>query len=236
MIDELANRQAMHLTVIELLDDPALTPVWENVTPTAFTDKATSLRLKVTALTTKIAEQEADIQGRAVQKDREETELEILAHEIGQALADYFTDKNRESEAAEIDLSLSAWGRLRDTALLAKATLLKTRLRTAIDSDTPGVLPYGITETDHTNLVKELTDYAAVIESPSGGIATRKALTAALRPSFREVSVILKSMDRLVLRFRSTVPGKAFADNWFTARVVRNLGANNPEPPAPPVP
>lgn len=53
-------------------------------------------------------------------------------------------------------------------------------------------------------------------------------LTAALRPSFRKVSVILKSMDHLALRFRSTVPGKAFADNWKTARVVRDLGSNNP--------
>lgn len=43
-------------------------------------------------------------------------------------------------------------------------------------------------------------------------------------------------MDRLALRFRTSPEGIAFADNWVTARVVRDLGTNNPEPPAPPTP
>ncbi len=133
-------------------------------------------------------------------------------------------------------MSLSAWRRLRDTALLAKATLLKTRLRAALDNeDLVALAEYGIAESDYTLYSKELADYQAVVESPSGGIATRKALTAALRPDFREVSVLLKSLDRLVLRFRTTDAGKAFAENWKNARVIRNFGATNPEP-VPPTP
>jgi hypothetical protein len=236
MIDEFANRQTMHLTVLNLLDNPVHKPVWENQSPVIFTAKSLLLRQKVNALTTTIADQEANIKGRAEQKDREETELETIAHEIGQALADFLEDMGREAEAAEIDLSVSGWRRLRDTALLAKATLLKTRLRSALDNeDLPTLGEYGIAEADYTAYSKELADYQAVIESPSGGIATRKALTAALRPDFREVSVILKSMDRLVLRFRTGDPGKALAANWITARVVRDLGANNPVP-GPPTP
>ena len=236
MKDEFANRQAMHLTVIGLLDNPLHTPVWNNQNPIAFTDKSLVLRAKVSALTPFIAQQEASIRGRAEQKDREETEIETIAHEIGQAYAAFLEDNNREDEAAEIDLSLSAWRRLLDTALLAKATLLETRLTAALLSSPGPLLPYGLEPADLTKLTAEIVDYRNVIASPSGGIATRKALTAALRPSFREVSVILKSMDRLVLRFRSTVPGKAFADNWKTARVVRDLGSNTPDEPEPPTP
>lgn len=236
MKDEFANRQAMHLTVIGLLDNPLHTPVWSNQPPVAFTDKSLVLRAKVAALTPFIAEQEANIRGRAEQKDREETELETVAHEIGQAFAAYLEDNNREAEAAEIDLSLSAWRRLRDTALLTKATLLETRLTAELLASPGPLLPYGLEPADLNALSSEIGDYRNVIASPSGGIATRKALTAALRPSFREVSVILKSMDRLALRFRSTPAGKAFADNWKTARVVRDLGANNPDEPVPPTP
>ncbi len=233
MIDEFANRQAMHLTVLDLLDKAVHKPVWENQSPTAFTTRSLLLRRQVAALTTTIAEQEKNLLGRAEQKDREETELETLAHEIGQSLADYLEENNREGEAAEIDLSLSSWQRLRDAALLAKATLLKDRLTAALAEDAAGLLPFGIEPADLTAYEEQLGDYQAVIESPSGAIATRKALTAALRPFFREVSATLKSMDRLVLRFRRSDPGKAFADNWKTARTVRDLGANNPEHAAP---
>ena len=233
MIDEFANRQAMHLTIIELLDNPAYTSVWENQSPTVFTAKATTLRQQVAALTTTIARQEANLLGRAEQKDREETELETIAHELGQILADYYEDNNQEAKAAEIDLSLSAWRRLRDTALLAKATLLKSSLTEALAADPVALAAHGLEPADLADLTKELDDYAAVIESPSGGISTRKALTAALRPDFREVSVTLKSLDRLVLRFRRTPEGAAFAENWKTARIIRDLGANNPDPEPP---
>ena len=37
-------------------------------------------------------------------------------------------------------------------------------------------------------------------------------------------------MDRLVPRFRTSPAGNAFADNWRAARVVRDLGSNNPDP------
>lgn len=76
MKDEFANRQSMHLTVIELLENPAHKPAWENLKPTAFTDKSLLLRTQVSGLTDLIARQEANLLGRAEQKDREETELE----------------------------------------------------------------------------------------------------------------------------------------------------------------
>ena len=37
-----------------------------------------------------------------------------LAHEIGQALADWYKENGREGDSAQIDLSLNAWQTLRD--------------------------------------------------------------------------------------------------------------------------
>ncbi len=233
MKDEFANRQSMHLTILDLLDNPAYKSIWEDQNPTAFTTKAVLFRQQVSGLTDLIAKQEANLLGRAEQKEREQSELEAIAHEIGQLLAGYYEESGMEAKAAEFDLSISGWRRLRDTALLAKATLLKDSLTEALATNAPALAEYGLSPADLIDLEKELTDYAAVIKAPSGGIATRKALTAALRPDFREVSVTLKSMDRLILRFRRTPEGAAFAENWKAARTIRNLGSNNLEPPTP---
>ncbi len=46
----------------------------------------------------------------------------------------------------------------------------------------------------------------------AAAIANRKALTWAARPSFREMSVLLGSLDKLVLRFRKTDAGSQFVD------------------------
>ncbi len=233
MRDEFTNRQSMHLTVLNLLDKPESKAVWEDNNPVKFTERVGEFRAKVTALTATIAGKTNIISGQAVEKDREETELEIIAQELGVTFAEYLGDQGREGEAAEFELSLSKWQGLRDTALLAKATLLKTRLTATLAADAPGLAGYGITPADLTLYTKELADYEQVIQNPSGAIATRKALTAALRPEFREVLNILLSMDRLVLRFRGTPEGKAFAANWKTARTVRDLGSNNPDPEPP---
>jgi hypothetical protein len=58
-------------------------------------------------------------------------------------------------------------------------------------------------------------------------------LTVTFRPKFREISRLLKKMDRLVLRFRKTEPGTAFANAWAASRIVRDLGSSAPEEPTP---
>jgi hypothetical protein len=64
-------------------------------------------------------------------------------------------------------------------------------------------------------------------------ISRRRSNTLALRPKFREVSLMLQKMDRLVLRFRRTEPGTAFASAWQTSRTVRDLGGSAPGAPEP---
>ena len=236
MKDEFANRQNMHLTVLALLDDPTYQPVWQNQPPIVFTRKAADFRAKVDEISAVIRTQMADLTGRAEQKAREEDELETLAHSLGQALADYFLDNNREGDAAEIDLPPSAWARLRDPALLAKAKLLQQKLNAALATDAATLLEYGLTPADSAALAKETADYEQIIAAPAIGISIRRAHTQALRPTFREAADILDSLDRLILRFSSRPDGPRFLDAWTAARVIRDLGSRSSEPNVPPPP
>ena len=227
MINEFANRQNMHLTVLSLLDDATYQPIWQNQPPLAFTRKAADFRAKVSEISDILRTQQAETTGRAEQKDREEDELETIAHSTGQALADYFLDHNREGDAAEIDLSRSAWTRLRDAALLAKAKLLQQKLDAALAADAAGLADYGLTATDSLALAKETADYEAIIAAPATAISIRRAHTRALRPTFREAGDMLKSLDRLVTRFAKEPDGPRFIDAWTAARVIRDLGSRS---------
>jgi hypothetical protein len=232
MIDEFANRHAMHLTILDLLERPENTPIWMGARPYAFTAKAAQLREKVTALGETIRQQEAAITGFAAQKEREAQDVETLAHELGSALAGYHEDAGREAEAAMTDYPLTRWQAMRETSLLEKARLVHLKLLAAIAADADGLEQHGLNTEDATALLKEIEEYARIIESPQAAKATRKALTLSLRPRFRDISELLQSMDRLVLRFRSTPAGKQFAASWKSARRINQLGHG----PAPEVP
>lgn len=236
MKNEFANRQNMHFTIIGLLDQGEFQPVWKDQSPTAFTAQAAELRPKVAALTTLVAEQQAATTGHAADKAREERELEAIAHEIGQALAGWFEDQGRQADAAQIDLSLSAWQGLRDTALVAKAKLLHQQLTAALAQNAAGLATYGLDAADATALAKETADFEAIIANPAVAISRRKSLTSALRPKFREVAELLAKMDRLVLRFRRDDSGERFAAAWTAARTIRDLGGSAPAAPPEPTP
>ena len=145
----------------------------------------------------------------------------------------------REGEATQIDLPLSTWQRLRDTALIAKARLLHQLLTAALATDAAALGDYGLSPAEAAQLQKETQDFETIVADPAAAISRRRALTLALRPKFREVAALLEKMDRLVLRFRRSAPGQAFAEAWSTSRTIRDLGqaaapVQNPEPPTQP--
>jgi hypothetical protein len=89
---------------------------------------------------------------------------------------------------------------------------------------------------DATLLAKELADFEQITADPAAAISRRRALTVTLRPRFAEVGRLLKKMDRLVLRFRRTEPGTAFASAWQASRTIRDLGATAGTEPEPVIP
>ena len=236
MQNEFANRQNMHLTILKLLEDFTYQPAWKNQSPVIFTRLAADLIPLVNGLTDLIAGQQTATTGYATDKEREEMELENAAHDIAQALAGWYEDQGQLGDAAQIDLALSSWQRLRDTELIAKSRLLLQKLTAALATDAAALVNYGLDAADATLLAKELADYEAIIANPSAAISRRRALTVTLRPQFRAVSELLAKMDRHVLRFRRTEAGAAFATVWDTSRIVRDLGTSSPAAPKAPTP
>ncbi len=106
----------------------------------------------------------------------------------------------------------------------------------ALASDATALADYGLDAADATLLAKETSDYETLIANPAAAISGRKALTAALRPKFREVAELLAKMDRIVLRFRKTEAGVNFAAAWKNARIIRDLGSSAPAEPGAPTP
>ena len=233
MQDRYANRQNMHLTVLNLLNKEQFQAVWKNQNPTAFTTYVARFSTLTSALANHIAAQQAATIGYAQAKEREEEELETVAHEYGANLAAWLEENGRDGEAAQIDLSLTAWQRLRDTALIAKARLLHQLLTAAIASDAAALAEYDLTTAEAGILKKETEDFEKIVADPAAAISRRRALTLTLRPKFAEVSDLLGKMDRLVLRFRRSAPGTAFAEAWDAARIIRDLVGSAPDSPPP---
>lgn len=235
MQDEFANRQNMHLTILKLLEDPKYQPAWKNQRPAVFSSRAAELIPLIHGLTDLIAGQQTATTGYATDKEREETELENVAYDISQALAGWYEDQGNHGDAAQIDLALSTWQRLRDTELIAKSRLLHQKLSATLATDAAALLEYDLDPADATLLAKELADYEAIISDPSAAISRRRSLTLTLRPKFRAVSELLTKMDRHVLRLRRTEAGAAFTAVWDAARIVRDLGSSASATPSPPV-
>ena len=233
MQDEYANRHNMHLTVLKLLESPEYLGAWKNQKPLPFTARAAQLGPMVNALTDLIAAQQLGTTGYAETKAREEAELENIAYDISQTLVDWYEENGRDGDAAHIDLSLSSWQDLRDSALIAKSRVLHQKLTEALATDATALAEYDLTTADATQLDKELTDFENITADPSLAISKRRSLTVTLRPKFREVSQLLKKMDRLVPRFRKTEAGTAFANAWSAARIIRDLGGSAPDSPPP---
>jgi hypothetical protein len=233
MQNEYADRQNMHLTVLKLIENPEFEASWKDQKPTAFTARAGQLRPLVHSLTDLIAAQQTATTGYAETKEREEQELETLSPELGQTLADWYEENGREGDSAQIDLSLSAWQRLRDTELIAKARLLHQKLTAALAENPTALADYDLTPADATLLAKETADFEQITADPSAAISRRRSLTVTLRPKFAQVGELLKKMDRLVLRFRRTAPGADFANAWSASRIIRDLGGSAPAGPTP---
>ena len=110
---------------------------------------------------------------------------------------------------------------------------VRDELTEALASDATALAEYDLTPADATLLAKELAEFENITVDPAAAISRRRALTLALRPKFAEIGRLLKKMDRLVLRFRKTEPGAAFANAWAASRIVRDLGGSAPAEPAP---
>ena len=239
MQDEFANRLAMFQTSRGTLNSPANKPVWFQQVPLIFSTKADQAFSALAELETFAGQQDRTTTGAAQDKQREEKELEDAAHLLGGTLAIWFRDQGDETQAAQADLPISGWRRLRNQQLLEKARQTRDLAQSVVSGpQATAAATYGVTPAAVTSLTKEIDDYAAVITAPQQGIAARKALTAQLRDRFNAVEAQFATLDHLILQFNTTTPGETLIAAYQASRTIRDLGHRpatkpTPTPPAP---
>ena len=209
-------------TVKTLLNDADWHPVWKNQRPQIFTEKATKVLDAIEDFSKTATEQEKIITGHAIEKERHEAELEDLSHELGEALGEYFLDREQDAEAQAVDFPISTWRRLGEETLLNRSRVVATKLDEALDSDAATLDTYGLDAADSAELTAAINEYEKDLGTPTAAIAHRKVQTAKLRKKYRAASTILVSMDKLVARFGTTPQGRDFAATWKAARIIRD--------------
>ena len=159
---------------------------------------------------------------------------------MGRALVTWFRDQGDETNAAKLDLSESAWRRLRDEQLLEKGRLVRDLGQGVVGgAKAAQAAEYGITAASVGSVDKEVEEYGKVVSAPQASIADRKSLTGQMRTKFNAVEAKFVALDDLILQFNATAAGRALIAAYQVARIVRDLGVGpkpQPQPPAPPPP
>ncbi len=240
MQDVFANRLAMLLTSRGTLNSPANKAIWFQQEPLIFTTKAEQAFTALDGLAAFAGQQDRTIAGVALDKQREEQELEDAAHLLGGTLAIWFRDQGDETQAAISDLPISRWRHLRNQELLERARQTRDLAQSVVSGPQAATaVTYGVTTAAVTGLTKEIDDYAAVITAPQQSIAERKSLTSQLRDRFNAVEALFAVLDHLILQFGTTPAARLMIAAYQNSRAIRDTGhraSTNPTPSPPPPP
>ena len=236
MRDEFTNRLGAFDTTLANLNKAANKSVWFQQPPVVFTAKVADATAAVEDLRDFCRKQQTAITGAAKDKEREEKEAAAVAPTLARALVTWFRDQADETNAAKVDLSESAWPRLRDQVLVDKGRLVRELAQGVVAGPKAAeAVGYGITAAAVASVTKEVEEYAAVVSAPQVSIADRKGLTQQMRDRFNAVEALFAVLDDLILQFGATAAGRALIASHKAARIVRDLGTG-PSPTPPPTP
>ena len=193
-------------------------PIEKN--PLRFGKRAVEAKESVATLAAFCEAQTSQIGGIAVDKAREEKELEDAAYVLGKAVAVCSRDLNNEEDAAKVGFSLSDWREMRDAILLSTSREAIRIARALLASHAADAADCGITAELVNETEREANEFESALGTPRAAIGERRALTAALRDRFNEVEAIFAKMDGLVAQF----PDDTFIDGYLAARSVVDAG------------
>jgi len=234
MKDEFTNRLGAFRTTLDFLHATTNRPKWDGQPPLRFTARVAEGVTAVAALAEFCQQQGAVIKGAALDKAREEKELEDAAFMLGQAVVECCRGLGNEADAARCAFSKSAWQGMRNATLLANAReVIRIAGVLLAGADADKATECGIIAATVAACKKGADDYQAVISLPQQAIAGRKATTGQMRDRFNTVEAIFVSLDGLVEQFTD----KTFVAAYHAARTIRDLGHGpgaEPTPPAPP--
>ncbi len=242
MNDYYLNRINMGRRVFACLDAPAHELLWKDQPPLRLTAAISEARVIFQDLETQAQKQSLATSGNAMDKLREEKELEDSAHELARLVVRCCRAAGDEATAAAYDLPISGWRRMRDETLLQTARTLEAKA--AQIATTPAGTQYGITTARVAELKKEADDYAALIVAPDDAISARAVSQQKNRSHFARFSEALEEIDDLILPLRRTVAGAELVEKYQDARSINDRGRGPkekkpdetavPEPPTAP--
>jgi hypothetical protein len=222
MNDYYLNRIHMGRKVFACLDIPEHEALWKDQPPLRLTAAIAEARMIFQDLEAQAQYQSLAISGNAMDKLREEKELEDTAHELARLVVRCCRATGDEATAATYDLPMSGWRRMRDEILLQTTRALEAKA--AQIATTPVGAQYGITTARVAELKKEADDYAALITAPDDAISARAVSHQKNRSHFARFSDVLDEIDDLILPLRRTVAGAEFVDQYEDARSVNDRG------------
>lgn len=208
---------------LEVLDRPQHVALWKETPPLMFSTKKAEAAEMVASLVETAKNQKVEMS----EKHPEETELELTAFILSQAILLWFSDQKQESEAAEVAFSKASWGDLREPQLLSKSQRVIDIASSVINgTKASAAAEYGITAEEVMKLKKERMDFALMVNE-TGATRLRKALNKGLRTAYAVVEMKFKDLDILIMQFGKTDAGKAMIAAWNDARIGKSPVVSN---------
>ena len=238
MNDRIVNTINMARRSLACINKPEHSALWAATPPLIFGTKVTAATNLLAEVEDLAQKQTRATTGSAVDKAREEKELEDICFALGNAIVDCCLDAGDAAGAAPYDIPLYKWRILRDETLLQRADDLATAIAARISADAPTAATYGLDTLSHSQLVKETNDYRAYIVAPDTAIGERATATRALRAKVKELLAAFEPIDRLIVQYKTTPAGETFVNTYITARNTydRGHGPGEDEPAPTPIP
>jgi hypothetical protein len=212
------NKLSMYYVVRKVCTDN--NSVWSGLT--AYATAFGNFTANITALEAALEKQLQATTGYAKNKRATEEAMVDKAIEIAKAVFAYAKNQNDTVLQAKVNYSRSDLLRERDSVTMQLCQGVKDEAQPLV-----GALgPYGVTNTDLTQLQTLIDAFDAANPTPRAAITSRKRATDAISKLEKDIDDILKGvMDPLMENFKATQPD--FYKLYFDARIIVDTGSRS---------
>ena len=222
------NKQTMYKAVLAKLNANKS----KTDTIPAFADSITAFRTTVEGIEAKAMQMNNAVAGKTMTKLQAEDEMIQSLMPTASALYAYGRKEKNAELTAKADVKESYLRRMRDTELVIKAR----SIHELAAANAAALAPYGITDAKVNALKEKIDSYDTSLGERESGSAARTGARLSLTELFAKADDLLENeIDRQMELLREAYT--EFYNEYFAARVIRDLGiVHEPEPTPPPTP
>ena len=197
----------------------------------ALSTAVTNFKAHVSNISVRDTEYTASTSGKTRAKNLIEDELLDNLIPLADSLNAYSSRNKIEDLKAKSKVNRTNLKGMRDSDLISKARLIHGLL----DSNIAVLSDFGITNAKVTDLLNKIVEYEAALGVKDTSFATKSATRQTLSQLFDQADLVLKTeIDALMENFKAD--NKMFYDQYWSARVIKDLGLGHDEGPEPPTP